>query len=172
MAYKFVAGNAQTQILQLKNLIFNFLPPDGNPFCGQPRCGPENLEKLLMVSNAVSFIAEAETDEINEVMEELEAAVDWQMKKQENGSVRVDVKIEFGEVSDVCRHLFFAFAQREKALLELSSKKANLEDVFLELTESGVDTASVDNGGKTDKSDIELTENNNVEWMERQVNNR
>lgn len=133
---------------------------------------PENLEKLLMVSNAVSFIAEAETDEINEVMEELEAAADWQMKKQENGSVRVDVKIEFGEVSDVCRHLFFAFAQREKALLELSSKKANLEDVFLELTESGVDTASVDNGGKTDKSDIELTENNNVEWMERQVNNR
>ena len=97
---------------------------------------PENLEKLLMVSNAVSFIAEAETDEINEVMEELEAAADWQMRKQENGSVRVDVKIEFGEVSDVCRHLFFAFAQREKALLELSSKKANLEDVFIELTEA------------------------------------
>lgn len=75
---------------------------------------PENLEKLLMVSNAVSFIAEAETDEINEVMEELEAAADWQMKKQENGSVRVDVKIEFGEVSDVCRHLFFAFTKGKK----------------------------------------------------------
>ena len=83
---------------------------------------PENLEKLLMASNAVSFIAEAEIDEINEVMEEMEAAVDWQMEKQENGSVRVDIKIESGEVSDVCRHIFFAFAQREKALLELTSK--------------------------------------------------
>ena len=133
---------------------------------------PENLEKLLMASNAVSFIAEAEIDEINEVMEEMEAAVDWQMEKQENGSVRVDIKIESGEVSDVCRHIFFAFAQREKALLELTSKKANLEDVFLELTESGVDKASVDKDGKTDKPDTEPTENNDVEWMERQVDNR
>lgn len=52
---------------------------------------PENLEKLLMSSNAVSFIAEAETDEIKEVLEEMEAAADWQMKEQEDGSVRVDV---------------------------------------------------------------------------------
>lgn len=133
---------------------------------------PENLEKLLMASNAVSFIAEAETDEINEVLEEIEAAADWQIKKQENGSVRVDVKIESGETADVCRHIFFAFAQREKALLELTSKKANLEDVFLELTESGVDTPSVDLGGKTDKPDTEPVENNSAEWMERQVDNR
>lgn len=133
---------------------------------------PENLEKLLMASNAVSFIAEAENDEIKEVLEEIEAVADWQMKKQENGSVRVDVKIESGEASDVCRHIFFAFAKREKALLELTSKKANLEDVFLELTESGVDKASVDKDGKTDKPDTEPTENNDVEWMERQVDNR
>ena len=133
---------------------------------------PENLEKLLMASNAVSFIAEAEIDEINEVMEEMEAAVDWQMEKQENGSVRVDIKIESGEVSDVCRHIFFAFAQREKALLELTSKKANLEDVFLELTESGMDTVAVDKNGKVNKLDIKPTENNDAEWMERQVDDK
>lgn len=133
---------------------------------------PENLEKLLMASNAVSFLAEAETDEIREVLEEIEAAADWQIKKQENGGVRVDVKIESGETADVCRHIFFAFAKREKALLELTSKKANLEDVFLELTESGVDTVSVDKGEKTDKLDMEPTENNDEEWMERQVDNR
>ncbi|MDE7029565.1 MAG: ABC transporter ATP-binding protein [Lachnospiraceae bacterium] len=133
---------------------------------------PENLERLLMASNAVSFLAEAETDEIKEVLEEIEAAADWQIKKQENGSVRVDVKIESGETADVCRHIFFAFAKREKALLELTSKKANLEDVFLELTESGVDTVSVDKGEKTDKLDMEPTENNDEEWMERQVDNR
>ena len=133
---------------------------------------PENLEKLLMASNAVSFIAEAEIDEINEVMEEMEAAVDWQMEKQENGSVRVDIKIESGEVSDVCRHIFFAFAQREKALLELTSKKANLEDVFLELTESGMDTVAADKNGKVNKLDIKPTENNDAEWMERQVDDK
>lgn len=56
--------------------------------------------------------------------------------------------------------------------MELTSKKANLEDVFLELTESGMDTASVDKGEKTDKLDMEPTENNDEEWMERQVDNR
>ncbi|MDE6916242.1 MAG: ABC transporter ATP-binding protein [Lachnospiraceae bacterium] len=133
---------------------------------------PENLERLLMASNAVSFLAEAETDEIREVLEEIEAAADWQIKKQENGNVRVDVKIESGETADVCRHIFFAFAKREKALLELTSKKANLEDVFLELTESGVDTPSEDKGQKTEKPDIKSAENSDAEWMERQVDNR
>lgn len=99
---------------------------------------PENLEKLLMASNAVSFIAEAETDEINEVLEKMDAVTDWQMKKLENGCNHVDVQIESGEISDICRNIFFAFAQKQKALLELTSKKANLEDVFIELTESEV----------------------------------
>ena len=40
---------------------------------------------------------------------------------------------------DICRSIFFAFAGRNKALLELTSKKMNLEDVFIELTESGVE---------------------------------
>ena len=36
---------------------------------------------------------------------------------------------------DICRKLFFSFADKKKAILEMSSKKANLEDVFIELTE-------------------------------------
>ncbi len=139
---------------------------------------PENLEKLLMASNVVSFVAEAEEDEINEVLEEMDEAADWRMYKLESG-VRVDVELEFGEVPDVCRRLFFAFARREKALLELTSKKANLEDVFIELTETGAvgmeagnnigkaiktagsntpETATCDGTGSVGNSDMEMTE--------------
>ena len=39
------------------------------------------------------------------------------------------------------RQLFFLFADRKTALLEMALKKANLEDIFLELTES-TDTAT------------------------------
>jgi len=99
---------------------------------------PENLEKLLMASNEISFTAEAERDEINEVLEGMEAVSDWQMKDLENGSIRVDMQIEYGDASNICRSIFFAFAEKGKALLELTSKKANLEDVFIELTESEV----------------------------------
>lgn len=97
---------------------------------------PENLEKLLMSSNTVSFVAEAEPMEIDEILKGMEAVSDWQIKEAGNGSVRVDVQIGSGELTDICRTIFIAFAERKKALLELTSKRANLEDVFIELTES------------------------------------
>ncbi len=97
---------------------------------------PENLEKLFLASHGVSFIAEAETDEIDEILKEMDGISDWQMKVLEDGNTCVDLRIEFGEVSDICRNIFFAFAGKKKALLELTSRKANLEDVFIELTES------------------------------------
>lgn len=148
---------------------------------------PENLEKLLRASNVVSFLAEAEEDEIEEVLEGMEAAADWQMNKQENGNIRVEVKLQSGEASDLCRHLFFAFAQKGKALLELTSKKANLEDVFIELTESGADMAAaagperdgnLTGSGKPEqdgtptgsgKPDTKPMESRKEEWMERKV---
>lgn len=102
---------------------------------------PENLEKLMMTSNAVSFVAEAETEEIDEIMEGIEAVSDWQTKELGNGRIHVDAQIEFGEVTDICRCIFFAFAGMNKALLELTSKKVNLEDVFIELTESDMEPA-------------------------------
>lgn len=104
---------------------------------------PENLEKLFMASHGVAFVAEAKKDEIDEILKEMDKVSGWQMKALENGSTRVDVQIEPGDVSDICRSIFFAFAGKKKALLELTSKKANLEDVFIELTESNVTEAEM-----------------------------
>lgn len=98
---------------------------------------PENLEKLLRSSNAITFVAEAKTDEIDEILKEIQVTDHWQMKDLENGSVRVEVQIGDGEAADLSRRIFTAFAERKKVLLELVSKRANLEDVFIELTESG-----------------------------------
>lgn len=133
---------------------------------------PENLEKLLTASNEVSFIAEAETYEIDEILKGMEAVADWQMKRQEKGGIRVDMKIEFGEASEICRQIFFAFAQKGKALLELTSKKANLEDVFIELTESGAEMGTTDEGRKDHGPDTEVAEDINVVSPEREVADR
>jgi len=110
---------------------------------------PENLEKLFLASHNVSFITEAKTDDIDEILEGMNEVSDWKMKTLEDGNIQVDVQIEFGEVADVCRNLFFAFANKKIALLELVSKKANLEDVFIELTESEISER------KTTKSEVE-----------------
>lgn len=96
---------------------------------------PENLERLLMASNTVSFVAEAEADEIKTILSGLASVARWQMEPFEKGSIRVEVQMEDGDVQDVCRSIFLAFAEQKRPLLELTSKKANLEDVFIELTE-------------------------------------
>lgn len=123
---------------------------------------PENLEKLLRSSNAVTFVAEAKTDEIDEILKEIRVTDHWQMKDLENGSVRVEVQIGDGEAADLSRRIFTAFAERKKVLLELVSKKANLEDVFIELTESGSTGEEPETDGivweEPDKTEMEAEE--------------
>lgn len=101
---------------------------------------PENLEKLLLASNGISFTAEASEEEIGEVLGGISHIVEWEIQVQEDGGTKVFARTESENIKDICRELFFAFADRKKAILEISSRKANLEDVFIELTEgeSGV----------------------------------
>lgn len=97
---------------------------------------PEELEKLFQASYGVSFVAEAEADEVDEILREMDGVSGWQLTALTDGRTRADVQTASGEAADLCRTLFHVFAGKEKALLELTSKKANLEDVFIELTES------------------------------------
>lgn len=98
---------------------------------------PERLERLLTASGGVSFTAEAGADEVDEILEKIDGVSDWQVKELEDGRSHAEVRMESGNVSDLCRSIFFAFAKKKRALLEMTSKKANLEDVFIELTEGG-----------------------------------
>ena len=54
-----------------------------------------------------------------------------------DGAVTMHLKTDCEDMHAVSRSIFFAFAKEDQALLELSVHKASLEDVFLELTESG-----------------------------------
>ncbi|MCI8503443.1 MAG: ABC transporter ATP-binding protein [Dorea sp.] len=99
---------------------------------------PENLEKLLLASNGISFTAEASREEITKVLGGIDRITQWEIEMREDELAMISVKTESEDVKDICRELFFAFADEKKAILEMSSKKANLEDVFIELTEGGV----------------------------------
>ena len=60
-----------------------------------------------------------------------------QLEEKEDGLVSARVKTDSSDIYALSRRLFFAFADRKQALLELSLKKASLEDIFIELTEGG-----------------------------------
>ncbi len=96
---------------------------------------PENLEKLLKESNAVSFLAEASEEETREILSMIEGISDWTIEEKEDGAVRVEVTGFDEETRTLCRRISLAFGRREKAIIEMVSRKANLEDVFIELTE-------------------------------------
>lgn len=108
---------------------------------------PQNLEKLMAGSNEILFTTEASAEEVTEFLNGMEEVTEWEFRKAEDPQdkapeetqlLTVHVKIGNEDSRMVCRKLFFAFASKGKALLELSSRKASLEDVFIELTESEV----------------------------------
>jgi ABC-2 type transport system ATP-binding protein len=59
---------------------------------------------------------------------------DISVEEKEDGLTGVHLKTQHDNIYDVSKAIFFAFAGRQKALLEMSLKKANLEDIFIELT--------------------------------------
>ena len=62
---------------------------------------------------------------------------DWKIN-EEDGVCSVTANLADGqEIKAVCGKLTMAFAAKGLPVFEMRTKKANLEDVFLELTESG-----------------------------------
>lgn len=100
---------------------------------------PENLEKLRQSSHGIDFMVEALPKEAEEILEKLELYEECTLDEAETGLLKIHVKADTDDVRSVCRHLFFAFAEKGKAIVEMTTRKANLEDVFIELTESEVE---------------------------------
>ena len=98
---------------------------------------PENLEQKLLSPSEITFTAEADRQTVEEVLAGLEGIAKTDFRDGEDGVTTVTVKTDLEDIRALSRRLFFAFADRRKPLLELSLKKANLEDIFLGLTEGG-----------------------------------
>jgi ABC-2 type transport system ATP-binding protein len=95
---------------------------------------PEKLETQLLAPNEITFAAEADRDEVSEILSGIEHITDTQLEEKEGGITRAVIKSDCEDIYDISRALFFAFAAKQKPLLEIALKKANLEDIFIELT--------------------------------------
>lgn len=97
---------------------------------------PEHLEKSLAGSNEILFTTEATREEVEEVKSLLGEITEVSYRETQDGLLSVTMKTDSDDIRGISRKLSMEFAKREKALYELTSKKANLEDIFLELTEA------------------------------------
>lgn len=96
----------------------------------------ENLEKLLRSPNEISIVSDASAAEVQEILSCVSHITEMSIGETDAGFVSAQLKTDCDNVYILSRAVFSAFSASESALLEMSVKKANLEDVFIELTEA------------------------------------
>jgi len=95
----------------------------------------ENLEKRLLAPNEIIITSDTDMEELEQILTGISHVTDINMEVKDTGFVEVHLKTDYGNIYEISRDIFWSFAAGGKALLEMTLKKANLEDVFIELTE-------------------------------------
>lgn len=97
---------------------------------------PENLERRLLSPSEITLTTEASGEEVGALLSGIDHIINVSMEEKDPGLVKVHLKTDHENIYDISRAIFCSFASESKVLLEMTLKKANLEDIFLELTES------------------------------------
>ena len=100
---------------------------------------PENLEKRLLAPGEITLLAEGEEDQVRQILAKVPGIASLSLKREGQGRVSALLRTRQEDIYGLSRALFFAFASHNRPLLEMSLKKANLEEIFLELTEQAPD---------------------------------
>lgn len=106
---------------------------------------PDRLEQLFAGTASLSLLAEGEESQVRQALEALPDAREIQVTRREEGLTPATLRCAGDREQDLCREIFRSFCRMGQPLLQLSSQKASLEDVFLELTaDQGQDPMAAD----------------------------
>ena len=116
---------------------------------------PENLEKRLLTSGEILLTAQAAPDQLEQLLAGVPGVGQAAITREEQGRTTALVHTGAEDFYQVCRDIFLACAQSNTILLELTPRKASLEDVFLELSEpagpEAPETTPAELGGEEEK---------------------
>lgn len=101
--------------------------------------GPEQLKKRMLAPNEILITADMTGEEIKEILEGTEHITEIAAETRDNGLAVAHLRTDYDNIYEVSGSVFSAFAKSGKVLLEMTLKKANLEDVFIELTGGSAD---------------------------------
>lgn len=97
---------------------------------------PQNLEKQMMGANEISITTDINEQQLEEILSCVESITETKVTLLDSGMIKAAITSDAKDIYEVSRNIFFAFAESKAPLLEMSLKKANLEDIFLELTDT------------------------------------
>ena len=95
---------------------------------------PENLESQMLCPE-IALTTEADREETEQILASLGLKASG-MELSQKGYLCATIPTEGQDLFAISKKLFFSFAERKKAILELNLRKASLEDIFIQLTEN------------------------------------
>ena len=99
----------------------------------------DDTQKLedTAVEDVISLTVEGTPDDVKRILDGVAQVAGYEIGSSADGQTQVTVKTEPETMQEARREISFAFASERLLVVEMTTKKANLEDVFLELTEAG-----------------------------------
>ena len=104
----------------------------------------ENLEKLMQPKLSIELLTDADEEESRSVLEGIEGIEKMEFSEGEHGMLRILIDTPQEKEFEIRKALAMKFAERGKAVLKMDTIKANLEEIFIELTnpDENADTES------------------------------
>ncbi|WP_298021569.1 ABC transporter ATP-binding protein [uncultured Dysosmobacter sp.] len=118
---------------------------------------PKNLEKQLLSSNEIVLVTDAAGDQLDQILSQVGQITAVSVGAAEERRTTAHIKTDCRDIYDLSRAIFLAFAKSDHVILEMSLKKGNLEDVFIELTEAasdGIAPGESDDAGEAGESEV------------------
>lgn len=97
---------------------------------------PEELQKKLLAPNEIILTTNAADIEIKKILENVEHIAEMDVEPSESEFTVAHIKSEHDDIYDLSSSVFRAFSASDKIIYEMSLKKGNLEDIFIELSEN------------------------------------
>lgn len=108
---------------------------------------PAKLEERLAATGELSLTTDVSLDTARKALAGVKTLAEVLPLVSTDGFTHLRLRASQEDLYATAREVFFAFAERKLAILELRLNKASLEDVFLELTDTDTETEVTDDAG-------------------------
>lgn len=108
---------------------------------------PAKLEERLAATGELSLTTDVSLNAARQALAGVKTLAEVLPEMSTDGFTHLRLRASQEDLYATAREVFFAFAERRLAILELRLNKASLEDVFLELTDTDTETEVTDDAG-------------------------
>lgn len=98
---------------------------------------PEELQKQLLAPNEIVLTTDATDAQLNTILKNVEHITEISTDASDSKYTVAHITSDHEDIYDLSSAVFSTFASSENIIYEMTLKKGNLEDVFIELSENG-----------------------------------